>query len=107
MNNEIEDNKEIADLIKTILDINNQIANPEREKVIKLLKEAQNKYPIQSETFENVTAKITKGSIVDIETIPTKTLVSKLPYYKSLYIADLYNKCSKKEYNRLKEKYNF
>ena len=107
MNNEIEDDKEIADLIKTILEINKQITNPEREKVIELLKKAQNKYPLQSETFENVTAKITKGNIVGIETISTSTLVSKLPYYKSLYIAELYNKCSEKEYNRLKEKYNF
>lgn len=100
MNNQ----EEIVETIKDILDIQEQQMNPNREKIEDILKKAQRDFPIESTMFELGGAD--SNGLLPIETIDSNVLYNKLPYCKFLYLNKLKDKLNnEKKYNEIIEKY--
>lgn len=98
----IDNEKEIIETIKKVVDIQEQQMNPNRKKIEELLKKAQKDFPIESVAFE-VGQSDNKG-LVSIENIDINVLYNKLPYYKFLYLKKLKDKIDEKEYNEILKK---
>ncbi len=76
--------KEICNLTKSIMDINNQLSRYNRNEAIRVLISARNNIIIESLIYET-----TQGPTVDINDIRDEVLYSKLNDYKIMCINKL------------------
>lgn len=97
--------KEIKELIDNIKDLNDLRINFDRKKLEDLLLKLQTKYLDKSLVFELSYLTNPNGSFSSIDKVSDDDLKNKIPYYKSLCIDNLINKCGHDKYNEIVEKY--
>lgn len=97
--------KEIKELIDNIKDLNDLKINFDRKMLEDLLLKLQTKYLDKSLVFELSYLTNPNGSFSSIDKVSDDDLKNKIPYYKSLCIDDLINKCGHDKYNEIVEKY--
>lgn len=97
-----KEDKEIADLIKSIGDLNQQIKNPDSN-IRQVLANAQKAIGInESLAHEQAGAILNHTNITTLDKIDVNVVYRKLPEYKSLCEAKLLDKVGKELYNEIK-----
>ena len=97
--NEYQEDKEVMDLIKDYKDLCEQIKNPSREGMEKVLLSVQSHNVIDSMIIE-----LGEGKKMHIKNISTSILYRKLPKYKKMCADKLILKIGSEEFNHLFEK---
>lgn len=97
--------KEVLELIKDIKDLNTQERNFNRQKLESVILSVKQKFFIESHAYESMSAVISGGVTTNIQNLTDDTLKGKIPYYKSLCVERLMEKCGK-EFNKIVKENN-
>lgn len=102
----LEKDKEIADLIKHIEDINEQLEKPTNEGIRKVIKDVQNTIQKETISYELSQAQGKLDIIKPIDDIDINVLYNKLTDYKLMCKCKLIEKCGQEFYVEIEKKYN-
>ena len=98
----IEEMKEILELEKSIKEINEQLNsnNPDCNKLQEITLKAKKKFIRETTDYELGKIFIPNTHIIPVKEMTVNELISRLPFYKSLYLNELKNKYED-EYNKI------
>ena len=102
---DIAKTKEVKEIIDNIKELNKQEKYFDRKKLEEVLLKLQNKYFDKSLTFELSYLTNPNASFSSIDKVSDNDLKNKIPYYKSLCLEDLINKCGREKYNEIVKEY--
>ena len=98
--------KDILEIIKDIQDINNELnsQNHDIEKLRNINRKAKQKFFLETSTYEMEMEQLPNTTYISIDSMNVNQLISRLPFYKTLYLKEL-RKNSNELYEKLLKEY--
>lgn len=98
--------KDILEIIKDIQDINDELnsQNHDIEKLRNINRKAKQKFILETSTYEMAMEQFPNTTYISIDYMNVNQLISRLPFYKTLYLEEL-RKNSNKLYEKLLKEY--
>lgn len=98
--------KDILETIKDIQDINKELSSPNHdiEKLRSINRKAKQKFIIETSAYEISKEQLPNATYIPIDSMNVEQLISRLPFYKTLYLDDL-RKNTKEYYEKILNEY--
>ena len=98
--------KDILETIKDIQDINKELSSPNHdiEKLCSINRKAKQKFIIETSAYEISKEQLPNATYIPIDSMNVEQLISRLPFYKTLYLDDL-RKNTKEYYEKILNEY--
>ena len=103
---QINDIKEISDIVNDIKELIKQKKNPTREGLVKIIKSVREHLVLETEVYEDTLCVANNSPKVNIESIDSKVLYDRLDAYKTICLSYLLNKYGKELFDQIIKEYN-